>query len=486
MDKKANNILHENSKLMQFNTGQVEEAVSILDKYIALAQNNNRLFKSGINLSLSGEYNDISLKRSTLIDSSAQNTKFINAALTGSYFSQVYFKNSKFDESNLQYCQFIQNNFKQIDIYSTNLSYSNFYNTMFENVVFKGSTVSEILFEDCTFENCKFTSSMLENTIFLCCTFRHVEFVNTNIEYMELKNCKLDDIYLPMSQVPYVFGLFQNLPETENSIKLGTDKRTISLEEYKNLKESLIIYYTSISEYFPLANIYLADFELDNAYECIRMGMQQSIIQRNFRMLKFFCKQAKQGNFFDYDKLKSLYVVIEKYIKTQSLNIYEQRSFIHNIGEIRSTLLDNIDGFPTVCITLQTNIDSSEIKKIMQFIDYIDTTIEQICEQKVSHIEYRHNSDASFVAFISAHYTEILLTVYTFLTFSNNTINSVQEKIINHQKIILNRLEIEEKRKSLKDAEKKKEELQNSGINYTVKYIIDSHDEDSHDINIYL
>lgn len=471
---------------LQFEPEQIQQAISSLEKYIPLMQNNNRLFEAGINITVTGEYCDYSLKRSSLIASEVKTASFNNTAFTGSYFSEVIYSDTKFDESNMQYCQYIHNELKNINIYSSNLSYSNFFNTIFDNVKFTGSTISEILFEQCTFNDCLFTSSMLENTIFIQCTLCNVVFVNTNVEYMEFKNCKFNKVTLPMAQVPYVFGLFPSMEIHGNDIILSADGKMVPLNEYKSLQKDLIIYYTSISEYFPLANLYLASGETDTAYDYIALGIQKAIIQRNFRMLKFFCKQAKQKNVFSYNKLKELYVKIEKYSARQKFNKYEQRSFIYNIGEIRSILLDNMDDFPTARISLQTNIDSSESEKIIQTIEYIDTAVNESCTQKISHIEYHHNSDANFIIQLSASYVEIILLVNTLVILSGNIIDSVQKKIINHQQIILNKLEIEEKKKKTKEIEKRNQELQKNNIHYTVQYIINNPTSDSHDVNIYL
>lgn len=486
MDIQTKKIISIEESSIQFSPEQIQAAVLSLEKYIPLMQNNNRLFETGVNLKISDKYCDYSLKRSSLISSEVKNSSFINTAFTGSYFSEVTYLDTSFDESNMQYCQYIHNKLQYVDIHSSNLSYSNFFNTTFNHVNFLGSTIAEILFEQCTFKDCLFTSSMLENTIFIQCTFCNVVFENTNVEYMEFKNCKFDNVSLPMAQVPYIFGLFQSMEISNNNIKLLADGKTISLDEYKSLKEALIIYYTSISEYFPLANIYLASGEYDIAYDYINLGMEKAIIQRNFRMLKFFCKQAKQKNIFSYNRLKELYVKIEKYSAEQKFNKYEQRSFIYNIGEIRSILLDNMDDFPTARIALQTNIDSSESEKIMQTIEYIDAAISESCTQKISHIEYHHNSDANFVIHLSANYVEIIFLVNTLIALSGKIIDSVQKKIINHQQIVLNKLDIEEKRKKLKEIEHRKQELQEEDIHYTVQYIIDNPAVDSHDINIYL
>lgn len=486
MDKHTDKLLAIEKAPIQFEPAQIQHAISSLEKYIPLMQNNNRLFEAGINMTVTGKYDDYSLKRSSLIESEVKEASFNNTAFTGSYFSDVTFGNTNFDESNMQYCQYIHSKLECIDIHSSNLSYSSFFNTKFIHVNFRGSTVAEILFEQCVFEDCTFMSSMLENTVFIQCTFCDVVFKSTNIEYMEFKNCKFKNVCLPMAQVSYVFGLFQSIENLDNDIKLIADDKIITLDEYKTLIDAFIIYYTSISEYFPLANIYLARGEVDAAYDSIVFGMERAIVQRNFRMLKFFCKQAKQKNVFPYHKLKALYVLIEKYVAEQKFNMYEQRNFIYNIGEIRSILLENMDDFPTARISLRTNIDSSESEKIMQTIEYIDSAISESCTQKISHIEYHHNSDANFVIHLSANYMEIILLVNTLIILSNSIIDSIQKKIIRHQQIVLNKLDISEKKNKVKDIENQSQKLQENDIQYTVQYIIDNPSTDSHDINIYL
>lgn len=202
-------------------------------------------------------------------------------------------------------------------------------------------------------------------------------------------------------------------------------------------------------------------------------------------MLKFFCKLAKQGNIFSYEVLKKLYASIEAYVSEQKFNIYEQRSFIHNIGEIRSTLLESFDAFPTARIAMQTNIDSKESEKVMQFIEFIDNEINDLCTRKISHIEIRHNSDCNFIAYICAHYNELLFVINVFLTFAKG-IDFVQQKIITCQQIELNRLEIKEKKEKIKRAEERSEELERSNVEYTVQFIINNPTADSDQTNIYL
>lgn len=469
--------------IQQHNNLRLQTALSRLEPYITLTQNNNRRFQSGIGLHITDQFDDISMKRTSLFKSTVVNSSFLNSALTGSYFSETTFENSIFDESNLQYCHFIRSSFYDVRIHSTNLSYSSFFGTNFKQTLFKGSTVSELLFDTCSFEDCIFTASMLENAVFTHCTLKNVRFVNTNIEFMEFKECGLQDVTMPFQQLPYVYGLYTHL--SDGSIRAEVGDTCLTAEEYLALQEDLIVYYASINEYFPMTNLHLVRRELDAAYQCISLGLQASIASKNFRMLKFFCKLAVQGALFPYQKLRNLYSIINTYVRKQALNIYEQRDFIHNSAEIRTLLLDSVYDCPTARIELQTNIDSSEPEKVIQFIEYVDHTIRGICSQQISHIEYRHNSDSNFIAFISANYWEILFTIYMLYKFANTVSEQMETRIMNWQTIQLNKQKL--KKEKLMQTKREGERLKDSGIKYEINFYIDNVNiNDSHDGDLYL
>lgn len=469
--------------IQQHNDLRLQVALSRLEPYITLTQNNNRRFQSGIGLHISDKFDDVSMKRTSLFKSTVTNSSFLNSALTGSYFSETIFNNSVFDESNLQYCHFIHSTFYDVAIRSTNLSYSSFFGTNFKQTVFKGSTVSELLFDTCSFEDCVFTASMLENAVFTHCTLKNVRFFNTNIEFMEFKECDLQDVTMPFQQLPYVYGLYAHL--SDGGVRAEAGDACLTAEEFLALQEDLIVYYSSANEYFPMTNLYLVRHELDAAYQCISLGLQASIASKNFRMLKFFCKLAVQGALFPHQKLRKLYTIINSYVKKQTLNVYEQRDFVHNSAEIRSLLLDSVYDCPTARIELQTNIDSGEPEKVIQFIEYLDHTIRGICSQQISHIEYRHNSDSNFIAFISANYQEILLTIFMLYKFADTVSERMETRIINWQTIRLNRQKL--KKEKLKQAEHEGEHLKDNGIKYEINFYIDNANiKDSNDDDLYL
>lgn len=479
--------MEESTNLIQQHSDQrLQVALSRLEPYMALTQNNNRRFQSGIGLEISDWFDDVSLKRTSLFNSTVTNSRFLNSALTGSYFSDTKFSNSIFDESNLQYCHFIHAAFHTVEIRSTNLSYSSFFSTDFRNALFKGSTVSELLFDTCNFEDCTFTASMLENAVFMHCTLKNVRFVNTNIEFMEFRGCELQGVTMPFQQLPYVYGLYGHL--SDGGVQIEAGDTCLTAEEYLALLEDLMVYYTSVNEYFPMTNIYLIRQELDHAYQCISLGLQSSIVSKNFRMLKFFCKLAVQGTLFSHQKLRELYTLINTCVRKQSLNIYEQRDFIYNSAEIRSLLLDSIYDCPTARIELQTNIDSTEPDKVIQFIEYVDHTIREVCSQQISHIEYRHNSDSNFIAFVSANYKEILLTIFMLYKFAHTVSEQIEKRILNRQAIQLNNLKLKKaKKEGLEQAEHEGKQLKESGIKYEINFYINNVNiNDSHDVDLYL
>lgn len=276
----------------------------------------------------------------------------------------------------------------------------------------------------------------------------------------------------------------------DGGVQAESNGTYITAEEYSRLQEALIVYYTSIQEYFPLTNLYLARQELDTAFQYITIGLQSAITSKNFRMLKFYCKLAAQGALFPYERLRELYALILTCTKKQELNIYEQRDFIYNSAEIRSLLLDNIYDCPTVQIDLQTNIDASESEKIIQFIEYVDHTIRGLCSKQISHIEYRHNSDANFIAYLSANYRDILVVIGALLIFANNISVQVEQRILNRQQIKLNKLKIEKETAELKKLEQIKsqgEQLRSNGIKYEMKYYITNVGvQDPTEVNLYI
>ncbi len=468
-------------KLQEHNLIEIKNT---LEEFIPL-MNNTQTLCNQKGKKIKGVFDDCSLKRTYLKNKTIYLSSFNNSALTNSQFYLTKLYNNIFDESNMQYCKFIKCKFKETKIISTNLSYSVFSETIFENVLFKGSTVSELMFDKCVFKDCIFTSSMLENAVFSQCIMDNVEFIDTNIEYMIMASCNIQKTYVPLSQIPYVFGIFEYF-EKEQVIAMSNNG-PISYREYLDLQNNLLTYYDSVAEYFPIVNILTHNNKYTSAYENMVKGIKKAIKQKDFRMLKFYCKLAVQNDFWDYNKRRELFNLIEKNTKKQNLNIFQQRDFIYNYAEIRYILLDSIYNNPTARIVFQTNIDSKESDKVIEFIGYVDSVIRTLCSKQSSYIEYRHNSDVEITAFLSANFFEILLVLSLFLKVANNTTKIIQERILAAQQITLNKLEIEKKKNEIEQTklEKSGDKLKEKGISFSIKYYINNTQNEESNINFY-
>ena len=81
-----NKNLLANIDLNNYDENQLKSAMNSLEQYMSLVQNNNRMFNSDKSEELTGEYNNLSLKRSSLINRKVRSALFNNVALTGSIF----------------------------------------------------------------------------------------------------------------------------------------------------------------------------------------------------------------------------------------------------------------------------------------------------------------------------------------------------------------------------------------------------------------
>ncbi|GHU77659.1 hypothetical protein FACS1894188_12370 [Clostridia bacterium] len=393
---------------LRFTDEQIDDAHKKLDKYVDLVKNNNRVFgKAGISLSITDkEFTDLSLKRTNLKECKIKNTIFNNCALTDSRFEKADFSGDTFRFSNLQHCRVSDSLMDSVRIESTNCSDSNFYRTELNNVSFGASTMSQILFEDCVLSDCSFESSAFENTLFLNCSLKNVCFKNSNLEYVEFINIKAENVTFPFFQIPYTFGGMQLV--ADGKISADADCEILSEKKYYSLLKDLIVYFSTANEYFPMANIYSFLNKGQESFDCICAGLKESVVKKDFRMMKFYCKIAAYRNLFSAEKLRLLYDHIEKCAAGANLTPYETRDFSHNIGEIKSLILDNVYGYPYIAITISTDIDSSETEKTADVLAFLDNTIETVCTKKAFHIEYRHNSPVELITYVSAHHTEIL------------------------------------------------------------------------------
>jgi uncharacterized protein YjbI with pentapeptide repeats len=410
--------------LPHFTKSKVEKATESLYEYgDNRACSNNRIFNKAIKATYYNDnYSYMSLKRTFLKECTIVKSDFSGAAVTGSKFIQTLFNNCVISGTNFQCCDFIESKFQ--DFYSkietSNFSNSTFINSEFINVNFRMNTIFQSLFESCKFTDCIIDTSTLEGSIFRDCIFDHVDLSNLNIDYVILCNPIMNEVVLPFFQVPYIINGFSFLETTNDTIWIDSEKSPngkISIEEYLQLTNEMIIYFYGLKEFFPLANIYLAKGDVKTALACIMEGIERNSRQNDFRMIKHFCRLATSTPQFTTRDIKEIYHLLETRFEPETLTSRELHGYLSNIGEIRTILFNGNYNLQTLEMIIQTNIDSTEARKLSVFLEKLNKLLDDNNQNGRSQfVELRHNSD--YTIFISCVNTfeqlmPILLSLYS-------------------------------------------------------------------------
>lgn len=359
---------------------KLDDIIKKLKNYGCSMTNDNGPFIATQNATYSENYTAQSIKRAHLTNCLLQNAAFDDAAVTGSSFFECTFINCSMDRADFEFC-----NFESCEFFDTpfsNESYNNstFYNTKFINSPFSSCTLTGVLFKVVLFSNAGLEHCTLEGAVFEDCTFQNLDLSNLNMEFIELKNIHMDNVILPFSQMPYIFGGIEYITETDDDIRLGTDKgTTIDRDEYlSNAIPLLCEYFEKKEDHFPLANIYLALGYKAKAYKHLKLGMQYCVVSKDFRMLKYFCKLAARNNGFTYKELNTLYTSIQKFMPQDTLNQQQLHNYSKHIGEIKTILFSKHDT-PKVTFSIRTNIEPDGMHPLSNLIEDIFAIKQQIC-----------------------------------------------------------------------------------------------------------
>lgn len=290
-------------------------------------------------------------------------TDFQYAAITGSIFTECTFCKTYFDNADLEFCNFSNCKFINEEIVGVSFNNSDFIGTNFIDVSMKSVTLTGCLLDDCLLDNVEISSSTLENACFKNCKLRNMDLRNLNMEFMEFIEPNMDNVILPSSQIPYMFGCLEYLLKLPDNVYLSSkedEKITVIeyLEEYLPLLKE---YYKEDKEFFPLANIYMAesivknnDYAYTQALNAILNGIMQNNTQQDYRLLKFYMKlitDCKKISNKDRHKLYNAICTLNSNNESQSS---AARNYRKHIAEIESYLFSN--GHKVSSIKYITNI----------------------------------------------------------------------------------------------------------------------------------
>lgn len=302
--------------------------------------------------------------------------KVINAAFQHSIFDDNIFYDNNFLGSNLAYSIFEWNTLKKSDI---------------DGCAFTGATFSNTTIRDCTIKHSNFELCVFQNTSFI-----NVDLSNLALKYVFFKDVEMKNVKLPFMQIPYTFGGMKYVLSQKDNVKIVTTNPQMPLmtvKEYKKMLPKLIDFFYKQNDFFPLANCYLANAQIEEAKKANTVGIINSTSVCDFRKLYFFCMQATQEIRISKEERREIYNKISNNIRFENLSGAEYREFRHYFPMIKRLMFDNPYNNPTLSISFHTNIAADNFKDLGLLMKTLDMIAESSgIKLDSKHLEIRHNS----------------------------------------------------------------------------------------------
>ncbi len=316
-----------------------------------------------------------SINHSIVKNAFIRNINFDFAAATGSLYKKCIFSNCSMHQTDFEFCHFDDCTIKSHKKVISSFNNTNFLDTVIEDTVFESCTFTGAFFDNCTFKNVKIINSTLEGAYFNNCKFYNMDLREINMEYISIVSPEMDNVILPFAQIPFMFGCLQYINESNETIRISSsDNKTISAKHYLKVGIPKLIEYwensrEENSEFnFPLANIYIAEGNLICAAKCIYDGLRFSLLEEDYRMIKFYCKLLSECDILKPKVKELFYALINNIGSKKETHDARTRSFIRNIGEIRASLFESKKE-TTLYIKFVTNLSFNNPQKIGEYLE---------------------------------------------------------------------------------------------------------------------
>lgn len=206
------------------------------------------------------------------------------------------------------------------------------------------------------------------------------------------------------------------LMSTSDEVYVKSSKQgQISKDEFLTLIPSFKVFYEKTNNFFPLANIYISERNIEKAYEFIEKGIRLSIFLNSYRQLKYYCILANICNLFDVHKRKGLLKTISNEFNNR---LYENYSFYFPITqhyyEMNNILLHANNA--SLVITASTNIDNTNHKMLSELYKAIDMLIGIVGIRSDYSINFSYNSAADLQVIINSLDTATIVALITSFT----------------------------------------------------------------------
>lgn len=324
--------------------------------------------KSLENKSFKGEI----LNHTIMENITLQGCNYDEACVTGSIFRNCRFIDCTMDRADFEFCEFYQCEFSVKKIFSCSFNNSSFVESSFSAVYFDSCTFTGAYFQRCPFDRVHISYSTLENALFKQCSFYHMDIRYLNMDYIDLEHPYMEDVVLPISQVAFIFGAPQYLINTKDIVFVskGNQGRMTTEEFFRKVVPLLCYHFEKTRQFFPLANINFAIGNGKVGTYALKQGLKDSMVTRDFRMLKHYCKLAACSGVFHPSDLRKIYHECICRLYPQYSAESGIPNYARHITEIQ-TLLFSKARKPAFSITFQTNIQQGESGKIGKFVNWL-------------------------------------------------------------------------------------------------------------------
>lgn len=302
-----------------------------------------------------------------------------SACVTGSIFRNCKFINCSMDQADFEFCEFYHCEFETRKILGCSFNNSSFMETSFRSVHFDSCTFTGAFFQKCPLDSVKISYSTLENAVFKRCSFFHMDLRYLNMDYIDLDQPYMEDVTLPISQTPFMFGALQYLKTTKDIVFVskGTQGHMTPREFFQEAAPLLRGHFAKTRQFFPLANIYLAEKDIREGMKAIQDGVLDAITARDFRMLKHFCKLTASSGVFPPSAVSDLYYNYICRLFPQHSEDENIPNYARHIMDIKA-LLFNRTKHPAVSVSFETNIPQGEPQRTGLLIDRIFSIAKRI------------------------------------------------------------------------------------------------------------
>ena len=358
-------------------------------------------------------------------------TNFDYAASTGSLYKNDIFENCSMYQTDFEFCLFENCEFSSKKKVVSSFNCSDFVNGKFHNINFKACTFTGALFDKCNFVNVDIQSSTLENALFDNCSFYNMNLSRLNMNFVHLINPNMSNVILASEQIPYIFGCMKYLLNTNDIVKISSNGILISISDYFKLEvPNLIDKWVEQSQYdykayFPLANIYIATKDYNEAQKALSSGIAKAVSGRDFRMIKFYCKLISESDAFDNKQRHTFYNLIKCFSPSNEQNLFVQRNFIRNIGEIQSILFSHTKK-ASLKLKFLTNISINDSNLLQKIIEHIFSISKMKYNGFSNDVEIIlcQNSPLTISLNVSSEEDNIIYILNQCIAISNKTIKS--------------------------------------------------------------